>query len=146
MHLALLGVGAIVGTGIYTPVGIGAERAGPAVILSFAIAGLICVCAALAYAELVTMIPVSGSSYTYTYAAIAGVLPLSTIAELANAGTLAAFMTTSASLIVLRLREPDRHRMFRMPLAFFVAPAAILGCCYIFISLPPATQIRSSCG
>jgi basic amino acid/polyamine antiporter, APA family len=67
-HLVLLGVGAIVGTGIYTLVGVGAERAGPAVILSFVIAGLICVCAALAYAELATLIPASGSAYTYSYA------------------------------------------------------------------------------
>ena len=66
-HLIALGVGAIVGTGIYTLTGVGAERAGPAVILSFAIAGIVCACAALAYAELATMIPTSGSAYTYTY-------------------------------------------------------------------------------
>lgn len=56
-HLIALGVGAIVGTGILTLIGVGAEKAGPAVIFSFAIAGLICVCAALAYAEMSTMIP-----------------------------------------------------------------------------------------
>jgi basic amino acid/polyamine antiporter, APA family len=67
-HLVMLGVGAIVGTGIYTLIGVGAERAGPAVILSFVIAGVICICAALSYAELATMMPTSGSSYTYTYA------------------------------------------------------------------------------
>ena len=69
-HLVLLGVGAIVGTGIYTLVGVGAERAGPAVMLSFAVAGAICVFAALAYAELATMIPASGSAYTYSYASM----------------------------------------------------------------------------
>ncbi|MFZ5619192.1 MAG: amino acid permease [Pseudomonadota bacterium] len=69
-HLVLLGVGAIVGTGIYTLVGVGAERAGPAVILSFAIAGAVCACAALAYAELATMMPASGSAYTYSYASM----------------------------------------------------------------------------
>jgi APA family basic amino acid/polyamine antiporter len=69
-HLVLLGVGAIVGTGIYTLVGVGAERAGPAVILSFAIAGGVCAFAALAYAELATMMPASGSAYTYSYAAM----------------------------------------------------------------------------
>jgi len=69
-HLVLLGVGAIVGTGIYTLVGVGAERAGPAVMLSFGVAGLICVFAALAYAELATMIPASGSAYTYSYASM----------------------------------------------------------------------------
>lgn len=66
-HLVALGVGAIVGTGILTLIGVGAAKAGPAVILSFAIAGVICACAALAYAEMATMIPFSGSAYTYSY-------------------------------------------------------------------------------
>ena len=66
-HLVALGVGAIVGTGILTLIGVGAGKAGPAVIMSFAIAGLICACAALAYAEVATMIPASGSAYTYSY-------------------------------------------------------------------------------
>ena len=69
-HLVALGVGAIVGTGILTLIGVGADRAGPSVILSFAIAGLICACAALAYAEMATMIPASGSAYTYSYVVI----------------------------------------------------------------------------
>jgi len=66
-HLIALGVGAIVGTGILTLTGVGAAKAGPAVILSFAIAGLICACAALAYAEMATMYPAAGSAYTYSY-------------------------------------------------------------------------------
>src|SRR5688500_6976380 len=66
-HLIALGVGAIVGTGILTLIGVGAAKAGPAVMLSFAIAGAICACAALAYAEVGTMIPASGSAYTYSY-------------------------------------------------------------------------------
>src|SRR6476619_2147916 len=66
-HLVALGVGAIVGTGILTLIGVGAGKAGPAVILSFAIAGIICACAVLAYAEVATMIPASGSAYTYSY-------------------------------------------------------------------------------
>jgi len=66
-HLVALGVGAIVGTGILTLIGVGAGKAGPAVILSFAVAGTICACAALAYAEMATMIPASGSAYTYSY-------------------------------------------------------------------------------
>jgi APA family basic amino acid/polyamine antiporter len=69
-HLVALGVGAIVGTGIYTLTGVGADRAGPAVILAFAIAGLVCAAAALAYAELATMIPTAGSAYTYTYTVV----------------------------------------------------------------------------
>jgi basic amino acid/polyamine antiporter, APA family len=69
-HLVALGVGAIVGTGILTLIGVGAERAGPAVLLSFAIAGAICVCAALSYAELATMMPAAGSAYSYSYVAL----------------------------------------------------------------------------
>ncbi|MGH6617676.1 amino acid permease [Sphingomonas sp.] len=69
-HLVALGVGAIVGTGILTLIGVGADRAGPAVLLSFAIAGAVCACAALAYAELAAMMPAAGSAYSYSYAAL----------------------------------------------------------------------------
>jgi APA family basic amino acid/polyamine antiporter len=69
-HLIALGVGAIVGTGIYTLTGVGADRAGPAVIFAFAIAGAVCACAALAYAEVATLMPAAGGAYTYTYVAI----------------------------------------------------------------------------
>jgi APA family basic amino acid/polyamine antiporter len=69
-HLIALGVGAIVGTGILTLIGVGADRAGPAVLLSFAIAGAICVCAALCYAELAAMMPAAGSAYSYSYVAL----------------------------------------------------------------------------
>ncbi|MBM0105993.1 amino acid permease [Steroidobacter sp. S1-65] len=69
-HLIALGVGAIVGTGIYTLTGVGADRAGPAVIVAFAIAGAVCACAALAYAEVATLMPTAGGAYTYTYIAI----------------------------------------------------------------------------
>jgi len=84
-HLIALGIGAIVGTGIYTLIGVGADKAGPAVLLSFMIAGVVCACAALAYAELSTMMPAAGSAYTYSYAvlgeAIAWVVGWSLILE-----------------------------------------------------------------
>lgn len=70
VHLIGLGVGGIVGTGILTLTGVGAGMAGPAVLLSFAIAGVVCAAAALAYAEMATMIPMAGSAYTYTYVAL----------------------------------------------------------------------------
>lgn len=70
VHLTLLGVGSIVGTGIFVLTGVGAERAGPGLILAFVIAGFVCAMAALAFAELASMIPVSGSAYTYTYATL----------------------------------------------------------------------------
>ena len=73
-HLIALGVGAIVGTGIYTLTGIGAGLAGPGVILSFALCGVICGCAALCYAETATMMPAAGSAYTYSYAVLGELL------------------------------------------------------------------------
>ena len=73
-HLIAIGVGAIVGTGIYTLTGIGAGLAGPAVILSFLLCGVICACAAFCYAEMATMIPVAGSAYTYSYAVLGELL------------------------------------------------------------------------
>jgi len=73
-QLVALGVGAIVGTGILTLIGVGADRAGPAVLLSFAVAGAICACAALCYAEMASAIPASGSAYTYSYAVLGEVV------------------------------------------------------------------------
>jgi basic amino acid/polyamine antiporter, APA family len=67
-QLMMLGVGAIIGTGIFVLTAVGAERAGPGLLLSFVIAGVVCAFAALAYAELASMVPVAGSAYTYSYA------------------------------------------------------------------------------
>src|SRR4029453_2812087 len=69
-QLTAMGVGAIIGTGIFVVIGEGAAIAGPAVILSFALAALACVFSALSYAELASSLPVSGSAYTYTYATL----------------------------------------------------------------------------
>ena len=69
-HLVALGIGAIIGTGIYTLTGVAAGLAGPAVIVSFAVAGAVCACAALCYAEMATLMPQAGSAYTYSYAAL----------------------------------------------------------------------------
>ncbi|HWU01342.1 MAG TPA: amino acid permease [Novosphingobium sp.] len=74
VQLTLLGVGAIVGTGIFVLTATAAQKAGPGMLLSFVIAGAICACAALCYAEIAGMVPVSGSAYTYTYAVV-GELP-----------------------------------------------------------------------
>src|SRR5688572_9488084 len=67
-QLMMLGIGAVIGTGIFVLTAIGAERAGPGLMLSFVIAGAVCAFAALAYAELASMVPVAGSAYTYSYA------------------------------------------------------------------------------
>lgn len=71
VQLVLLGIGCIVGAGIYVMTGSAAANyAGPAVVLSFLIAGFACAFTGLCYAELASTLPVSGSSYTYTYAAL----------------------------------------------------------------------------
>jgi len=67
--LTSLGVGAIIGTGIFVLTGVAAhDKTGPALILSFMVSGLACVFAALCYAEFASMAPVAGSAYTYAYA------------------------------------------------------------------------------
>src|SRR4051794_34162486 len=69
-QLTAMGVGAIIGTGIFVVIGEGAGVAGPAVILSFILAAVACSFSALSYAELASSIPVAGSAYTYTYATL----------------------------------------------------------------------------
>ena len=66
--LTLLGIGCIIGTGIFVLTGKGAVTAGPGLVLSFIVSGLACLFAALAYAEFASIVPVSGSVYTYSYA------------------------------------------------------------------------------
>jgi len=68
VQLTAMGVGAIIGTGIFVVIGKGAGLAGPGVILSFMLAAVACTFSALSYAELASSIPVSGSAYTYSYA------------------------------------------------------------------------------
>src|SRR5690349_23040537 len=70
-HLTALGVGAIIGTGIFVLTGVAAhDNTGPALMLSFVVSGLTCVFAALCYAEFAAMVPVAGSAYTYAYATL----------------------------------------------------------------------------
>ncbi len=69
--LTSLGVGAIIGTGIFVLTGVAAhDKAGPSLMLSFVVAGLACLFAALCYAEFASMVPVAGSAYTYAYATL----------------------------------------------------------------------------
>jgi len=70
-NLVFLGIGAIIGAGIFVLTGeVSANYAGPAIILSFVVAAMACACAGLCYAELTSMIPISGSAYTYAYATL----------------------------------------------------------------------------
>jgi APA family basic amino acid/polyamine antiporter len=71
LDLTLLGIGAIIGTGIFVLTGTAAaNQAGPAIVLSYVAAGLACGFAALCYAEFASMIPIAGSAYTYAYATL----------------------------------------------------------------------------
>ena len=75
VQLTCLGVGAIIGTGIFVLTGVVAhDRSGPAMILSFVVAGFTCALAALCYAEFASMAPVAGSAYTYAYATLGELL------------------------------------------------------------------------
>jgi APA family basic amino acid/polyamine antiporter len=73
-QLTMLGIGAIIGTGIFVLTAEAAQKAGPGMMVSFIIAGTVCAVAALCYAELASMVPVSGSAYTYTYAVMGELL------------------------------------------------------------------------
>ena len=71
VQLASLGVGAIIGTGIFVLTGVAAhDLTGPALMLSFVVSGITCIFAALCYAEFASMVPVAGSAYTYAYATL----------------------------------------------------------------------------
>jgi APA family basic amino acid/polyamine antiporter len=75
-------------------------------------------------------------------AVIAGLVPLAKIALLANAGTLVAFMAVALCVLILRVREKDRPRVFKVPLVWIIAPACFLGCLWLFLNgLPTLTQV-----
>lgn len=73
-QLTMLGVGAIIGTGIFVLTSEAAQKAGPGMMISFIIAAVVCAVAALCYSEFASMVPVSGSAYTYTYAVLGELL------------------------------------------------------------------------
>src|SRR5580700_4805565 len=71
VNLVTLGIGAIIGAGIFVITGqAAAQFAGPAIIISFVLAGIACAFAGLCYAEFASMIPIAGSAYTYSYATL----------------------------------------------------------------------------
>src|SRR6202011_4102449 len=70
LQLTALGVGAIIGAGIFVMAGLGAHYAGPGLMLSFVLSGMGCAFAGLCYAEFAAMIPLAGSAYTYAYATL----------------------------------------------------------------------------
>lgn len=72
--LTMLGVGAIIGTGIFVLTAVAANKAGPGMMYSFIIAGVVCALTALIYSEIASMVPVAGSAYTYSYAVLGEVI------------------------------------------------------------------------
>ncbi|ARS29031.1 amino acid permease [Sphingomonas sp. KC8] len=136
-HLVAMGVGAIVGTGILTLIGVGADRAGPAVLISFAIAGAICACAALAYAEMATMLPAAGSAYSYSYTVlgelIAWVVGWSLILEYSLvvstvavgwSGYAAPLLHASTGFPIALMQGPELGGIVNLPAIFIIAVVA----------------------
>lgn len=73
-QLIMLGIGAVIGTGIFVLTAVAANKAGPGMLISFIISGIVCLLTALIYAEIASMVPVSGSAYTYSYAVLGEVV------------------------------------------------------------------------
>jgi basic amino acid/polyamine antiporter, APA family len=152
LDLAALGVGAIIGSGIFVVVGTGANLAGPAVIISFALAALTCLFAALSYSELAASIPVSGSAYTYAYAtmgeSVAWILGWNLILEygvavaavlIAWSGNLNSFLDTTFGFTIPDAisASPEGGGVINL-----VSVAMVALCIYLMTRLPGTTWWR----
>src|SRR5438309_7001473 len=137
LALTSLGVGAIIGAGIFVTTGeTAANKAGPAVMLSYAVAGLGCALAALCYAEFAAMAPVAGSAYTYAYATLgellAWIIGWDLVLEYAmSCGVLAADWTKYFNVLLKVLHIPPVPEFlssdpFTTPGAWFSLPAVII--------------------
>jgi APA family basic amino acid/polyamine antiporter len=135
--LTSLGVGAIIGAGIFVATGeTAANKGGPAVMISFAVAGLGCALAALCYAEFAAMVPVAGSAYTYAYATLgellAWIIGWDLILEYAmSCGVLAADWTKYFNVLldtIFHWRIPEflSSDRFSTPGAWFSLPAVLV--------------------
>lgn len=138
-HLVFMGVGAIVGTGILTLIGVGADKAGPAVLISFGIAGFVCACAALAYAETASMIHESGSAYTYTKvvmgAPVAWIVGWCLILEYSLvvsavavgwSGYAAPLLSSWANIPMALMKGPHAGGIVNLPAVFIIGVVALL--------------------
>jgi APA family basic amino acid/polyamine antiporter len=66
----------------------------------------------------------------------AALLPVGQLADISNSGTLFAFFMVAVAVMVLRVREPNRHRPFRTPLVWVIGPVAAIGCVFLYWNLP----------
>ena len=126
IDLVMLGIGGIIGTGIFVLTGVAAvDHAGPAVVASFAVAGIACVFAGLCYAEFATMIPISGSAYSYAYATlgeiVAWVIGWDLILEYAVASSAVASGWSGYFRVILE------HLGIQLPSAILHAPGTAEG-------------------
>src|SRR3984893_8277681 len=134
-ELTLLGIGAIIGAGIFVLTGVGASYAGPGLVLSFVLAGFACAMAALCYAEFASMIPVAGSAYSYSYATmgelIAWIIGWDLVLEYAVASAAVAagwshYLTVIMSGLGVRLPDALTHSPGTAPGAIVNLPALLI--------------------
>ena len=76
----------------------------------------------------------------------AGLLPVGSLADYSNSGTLFAFAMVALAVLILRVRDPSRKRAFRTPIVWVVAPAAIIGCIVLYSALDPRVRLTESKG
>jgi APA family basic amino acid/polyamine antiporter len=106
--LSSLGIGAIIGTGIFVLTGVAARQyAGPGLILSFVIAGLACAFAALCYAEFASMAPIAGSAYTYACLSLDELATPTTTPTTRCGGTMACSTSSSVTAMWRRWGKPS---------------------------------------
>jgi APA family basic amino acid/polyamine antiporter len=136
LDLTLLGIGAIVGAGIFVLTGVAAARdAGPAIVVSFVVSGFACAMAALCYAEFAAMIPVAGSAYSYSYATmgelVAWIIGWDLVLEYAvGAATVASGWSGYLAILLkglgIELPRAWTHAPFSTPGAIMNLPALVI--------------------
>jgi APA family basic amino acid/polyamine antiporter len=154
-ELTLLGIGAIIGAGIFVLTGVGASYAGPGLVLSFVLAGFACAMAALCYAEFASMIPVAGSAYSYSYATmgelIAWIIGWDLVLEYAVAAAAVAagwshYLTVILDGLGIHLPSALAHAPGTMPGAIINLPAllVVLGITAIlYVGVQESARINS---
>src|SRR5271165_6666338 len=122
LNLVLLGIGCIIGTGIFVLTGqAAAQYAGPGIMISFIITGTLCAFVGLCYAELASMLPVSGSAYSYSYASMGEVVAwIMGVLLLLEYGLAASTVAVGWSGYVVSLLTENLH--INIPVALRAAP------------------------